>query len=400
MKLIFICSSLEAGRDGVGDYTRRLAAQLIRQGHMCRIMSLNDQWREEAKREERREERTEDRGRRAEFIEIQKSEGTGVECLRLPETMPWVERVRLAREWVGEFNPDWISLQFVPFGFHPKGLCFGLGKRLKAIAPTSKWHIMFHELWVGDEIGAVWKKRILGICQRQIIRSLIGRLHPIRLHTNVPVYRDMLYRLGSTSEVLPLISNIPFLPKPVSELKKSVPEFVLKNRSSCVIGTLFGSFYHQHWDLQSLLMLLAKEPQKGGKKMVVASLGHMSTGREWWEKLPELFPDIHFLTLGLRDAEFISYWLSEFTDFGIMTTPRLLAGKSGSYMAFKEHGLPVFCSDRHIELRFPPPECFEDNLMPVSLGQPTLTLPARLKPFNTLEHTASRFIGGLVGDRV
>lgn len=32
MRLAFICVSLEPGRDGVGDYTRSLAAECIRQG--------------------------------------------------------------------------------------------------------------------------------------------------------------------------------------------------------------------------------------------------------------------------------------------------------------------------------------------------------------------------------
>ena len=41
MKLIFICGSLEPGRDGVGDYTRRLAGELIRQGHQIAIIALN-----------------------------------------------------------------------------------------------------------------------------------------------------------------------------------------------------------------------------------------------------------------------------------------------------------------------------------------------------------------------
>ena len=42
MKLLFLCSSLEPGRDGVGDYTRRLAGECLRQGHEVRLLSLND----------------------------------------------------------------------------------------------------------------------------------------------------------------------------------------------------------------------------------------------------------------------------------------------------------------------------------------------------------------------
>ena len=42
MKFAFICGSLEPGRNGVGDYTRRLAGELAAQGHECLLVSLND----------------------------------------------------------------------------------------------------------------------------------------------------------------------------------------------------------------------------------------------------------------------------------------------------------------------------------------------------------------------
>src|ERR1022692_2576923 len=46
------------------------------------------------------------------------------------------------------FNPNWVSLQFVPFGFHPKGLPFGLPRHLMSIIGSRPLHWMFHELWV------------------------------------------------------------------------------------------------------------------------------------------------------------------------------------------------------------------------------------------------------------
>ena len=38
MKITFICGSLNPGQDGVGDYTRRLAAQLALDGHECQLI--------------------------------------------------------------------------------------------------------------------------------------------------------------------------------------------------------------------------------------------------------------------------------------------------------------------------------------------------------------------------
>lgn len=43
MKLLFLCTSLEPGRDGVGDYVRLLAEACIEAGHECRLLALNDE---------------------------------------------------------------------------------------------------------------------------------------------------------------------------------------------------------------------------------------------------------------------------------------------------------------------------------------------------------------------
>src|ERR1700679_2438430 len=104
MRIAFICSSLEPGRDGVGDYTRRLAGELIRQKHPSVIIGLND----------------------TKISEImsgsQEMEGTPIPVLRLPSMLPWKERETIARKWLNDFDPDWVSLQYVCFGFHIKGL--------------------------------------------------------------------------------------------------------------------------------------------------------------------------------------------------------------------------------------------------------------------------------------
>ena len=42
MNILFICGSAEPGKDGVGDYTRRLCGELLRTGHRTRILALCD----------------------------------------------------------------------------------------------------------------------------------------------------------------------------------------------------------------------------------------------------------------------------------------------------------------------------------------------------------------------
>src|SRR5947209_6737741 len=104
MKIVFICGSLEPGKDGVGDYTRRLGATLISKGYELSIIALYDRFISSL------EETT------------QKSDNYEIMVLRLPFSMQDRERYELARDYINKKDPVWLSLQFVIFSFHPKGL--------------------------------------------------------------------------------------------------------------------------------------------------------------------------------------------------------------------------------------------------------------------------------------
>src|SRR5215210_3802535 len=130
MKILFLCGSLEPGRDGVGDYTRRLAGELIRQGNKTFIISLNDRYVSEV------------------FKTIQHDDATAISVLRLPSNLVTKKKMQFARKWIDNENPEWLSLQYVPFSFHTKGLPFRLSKLLRGLGKGRKWQIMFHELWL------------------------------------------------------------------------------------------------------------------------------------------------------------------------------------------------------------------------------------------------------------
>ena len=42
MNLLFVCTSLQPGRDGVGDYSRLLASACADAGHTCALLAIND----------------------------------------------------------------------------------------------------------------------------------------------------------------------------------------------------------------------------------------------------------------------------------------------------------------------------------------------------------------------
>jgi hypothetical protein len=171
VKITFICSSLEPGRDGVGDYTRVLGAALTDRGHAVQLVALHD-----------RHVRT-----------AAQSGGGGTAALRLPASAAWSTRVAAARRFVDDFAPDWVSVQFVAYGFQDRGHVFGLGPRLRAIAAGRPRHLMFHELWTGGR-GATLRQRAEGIVQKQLTLRFARDLAPAVVHTHAPPYVVMLRR--------------------------------------------------------------------------------------------------------------------------------------------------------------------------------------------------------------
>src|ERR1700682_2918463 len=136
MKIIFLCGSLEPGKDGVGDYTRRLAGDLVRHGQDVGIVALRDNY------------------IKTEFNGFQDVEGIDLPVLRLPSDRLTANAFKRAGEWIEIFNPEWLSLQFVPFSFHAKGLPLRFVRLFSMLGKGRNWHVMVHELWVGMNIEA------------------------------------------------------------------------------------------------------------------------------------------------------------------------------------------------------------------------------------------------------
>ena len=131
MNILFITPSLEPGKDGVGDYTLRLAGALWEKGIHVFCISLADRYVPP---------KTE-LDFRAPFV---KSDALGI--LRLSADIPWKKRILILQAIIDDFCPDWVSLQYVPYGFDQRGLPFGLPKRLSLLRGDFQWHLMFHEL--------------------------------------------------------------------------------------------------------------------------------------------------------------------------------------------------------------------------------------------------------------
>jgi glycosyltransferase involved in cell wall biosynthesis len=345
MKIAFLCGSLEPGRDGVGDYVRRLAIELIRQGQQAAAIALNDHYVIE------------------EVSTTQQLDADNLTVLRLPANWPASSRFSRAHQWVDAFNPSWVSLQFVPFSFHPKGLPLLMGRYLSRLTKGRQVHLMMHEGWVGAEPRTGLKRCVISQLQKQLINNIIMQIRPAVIHTHLPIYRTRLQRLGWVVLPLPLFSNIPVVPQPSQEIHEPIFRvgiFSQTDTSGPFIDFLVDLAQHlvQRNQLCQVL-LIGGEPTKmqvlGTRLEGIASLrGHVRyTG----------FLDTAQLSAALQSC-----------DLGLTPVPRNGLGKSGSVAAFLAHGIPVAAPYVHHEAIPADIGLFSISLHPAILLHPDTSL--------------------------
>jgi len=307
LKIIFICGTIEPGRDGVGDYTRRLAGEVIRQGNEASIISINDSF--------------------SKTIEVTKQidDDIAITIYRLPKTLSTNKRFQQLHTWIQQLDPNWISLQFVAYSFHEKGLPFLLGRNLTQLSKGRNWHIMFHELWVGLANDENIKYQIIGGLQKKIIANLITQLSPKLIHTQTEIYKREIEHIGHTSKLLSLPSNIPVTGK-------------ITDTPNTIAMVIFGSIYPNapYQIFAKEVNRYLKETKQKGTLTLVGRNGHEKNN--WVRAFKS--NNIPVTVLGEQSVSSISNVLSNST-LGIITTPAYLLEKSGSAAALRLHHLPI-----------------------------------------------------------
>jgi hypothetical protein len=311
MRISFICGCLEPGQDGVGDYTRRLAAELCQLGHECQLISLND---------------SQDSNSQIE---------PGLEIVRFKNALHGLNSHRVEAA-VAAWNPDWVSLQFVCFAFHPKGFILQLSSVIGNLRIGRHLDIMFHELWVGEQPTLPFKHKVMGRIQQWLILSALRRWKPDSLHTSNRLYQHILERHGYEAARLPIFGNIPIASPPSSaEFSRAANERVI----------LFPFSQRHDWNVSHTLAQLADLARAAEVSLKLVQIGSLRSGREHWDQI-EAFAQLQnwqCLRLGELSEEAISQWMQA-ADIGISSTHIQLADKSGAAVAMHEHGLPVICT--------------------------------------------------------
>jgi hypothetical protein len=311
MKVLFICGSSESGRDGVGDYTLRLAGELLRMGHVVTVVAINDPYLEAVSNEN------------------QDADGTRVAVLRLPATTGDDERFRLAACKLKTFCPDWVSLQFVPFSFHPKGLSLTLTGKMATLVSEYKFNIMFHELWVGLNSKVKFKMLLLGLAQKILIKRLLRQLKPDSITTSILAYKHALSEFHI--KILPLFSNVPI----------TLPINCTTQVTEYLKVVHFGSFSGATEDFKQQLHFLVEAAKFCSKEIQFLTIGEGGAFKEnAMMAVKEVIGENRIVDLGRLSVVDISCIL-QVADVGISRANYALSGKSGSTLAMIEHGLPV-----------------------------------------------------------
>jgi hypothetical protein len=313
--IVFLCSALEPGRDGVGDYSRRLAAVLIKDNNQSAIISINDRYVTDN------------------FEGVQSIDNVDVPVLRIASTLPDQEKFAAAKCYIDKLAPQWISLQFVPFGFHVKGLKTGLSKLLLSLNTLARWHVMIHELWVGMDKESPVKHIAWGWMQKKLISSMLKNLQPAIITTQSQLYKLHLTKMGYDAHYLPLFSNIPSITQ--------AP--YIKTERENVSMVIFGNIHHGA-PVHYFAHEVAAYAKEYNINLTLKILGHCGAEQDNWIKQWQS-AGLQVAVIGKQPAECISAELKS-ADIGITTTPVFITDKSGSFAAMREHGLPVISVSR------------------------------------------------------
>ena len=263
----------------------------------------------------------------------------GSKHFRFSRQISWNRRIELLQNAVTEFQPDWVSLQFVPYGYSPRGLPLLLPFRLASLKDKFKWHIMFHELWIEPQGGG--RHQIVSLLQKFVVSKLFQKLAPDSVHTSNYNYQAKLEKLGFSATILPLFSNIErATPNPIlrQELLRRFDSKLVTNE--VWIFVFFGSIY-PGWNFEEFLKRTSDAARKAKKKAsLFCSIGKKSgRGADIWNAMQDFKSEsLIFHEIGEMSAFDISRHLQS-ADFGVSTTPLSLLGKSGSLAAIASHGI-------------------------------------------------------------
>ncbi|PPK87530.1 glycosyltransferase involved in cell wall biosynthesis [Neolewinella xylanilytica] len=369
---MFLCGSAEPGRDGVGDYARRLAGSLQRRGVVVHLVATHDDAVTEL------------------LDEVQYDQGSGVPTLRIPATVGEPARATLMLEKIKEAGPEWISLQYVPYSFADSGIPWRFAATLRKIVGLAKVEIMFHELWLRNLPARDVKGRLTGLLQQWVTLRICRTLHPGVIHAHIPFNQEELASHGLDVRPLPLFANIGRMDGVIGEITQ---------RSSNAYRIAFFSRMETPPPVLRVVRDAAAWCTENGRTLEVALLGggkaKVSAAAD---SIESAVPAATVLPVGYLSPEGVSAWLAT-CDLAISPIPRHSLGKSGTVAAFLEHGLPVISPivklDRAPFFQAALNELVMEHFDAVAVGRAKAALNEGAPIFENLQKITDRFMDDL-----
>jgi hypothetical protein len=309
-RVLFVVPRFDPGRCGVTDYVMRLCPELESLGYLPRVYACGV---------------------------------IAATAIADQPDSPLIANPTLGHA-IENFRPDVISLQMVPIAYAPPGsLSDWLMDNGLAGDATPK-HLLYHELWTG--LGP--RPGIIGMVRRWIGRRDVVRFHralaPRWTHTTQPYYQALLAEAGIQSAVLPLFSNIPDVRQTTSRVEKTGPD----SGSNWILG-IVGSVYRD-FPIECVLGRLRHITRGAGLMLECRHAGRHGDlhGAQRLRRCCQRL-SIPFMEAGEMPAAGLSAFIAQ-CDAGLVTTPPYAWQKSGSALAFYEHGIPLIVGATHERL--------------------------------------------------
>ncbi len=326
--IALICGGIEDGKDGVGDYCRRLAIEHVSQGISCYLLALNDRYVD------------------AITETVISENGCSIFSVRIPQSFSSFDRYINAAAILKKWQPDLVNLQFVCYGFNRRGLVWRELLWVPLLLAPYRRVLMMHELWIGIGACRPLKTFILGNIQRLIVLALIRRIKPFALYTTNAFYQATLARCKLTSKVLPLFGSIPVASVSAAWLAQEIYQKcdidICFERDDFWIFGVFGEI-SRSWPASEIFEKIATLSDDNQKSPLIIFFGRSDHVSEFLSSWKIKFQKITFLSIGERPKNEISELFNSI-NFGLTSYPYEFLGKSSAAVAMLEHGVPIICS--------------------------------------------------------
>jgi glycosyltransferase involved in cell wall biosynthesis len=178
MKIVFLTRNYPPTICGVGDYTHYLAQEMTQKGNEVSVICFDDQ------------------------MPIQSDKIKVFPIVNRLNT----EGVVAMSNLIKSIKPDWFITQYVPHGFHPKGLPFAFPKLYRQLNLLNVPILtVFHEVKIRPEKHL--KTRILSFLQAKLADSIANK--SAKIVTSIDFYKDYLKSFAHKISLVPIPSNIP-----------------------------------------------------------------------------------------------------------------------------------------------------------------------------------------------